>query len=509
MKRPNSKQPKERKPLTGSLPAGGGGTMIAHDLNGVWHNGIAGTEDNFMALDATGLPKDSGNKASDFAAAAHTHAHNDTTSKQGGSGSDFYHLPAPTANYIVRGNAAGTNAEYSDTIPDGIKATTQAAGDNTTKVATTAFVQTAVASVTGEVRFSPSSDMATIRTALADSTTPLIKFGAGTYDHGANNVIIAANKRLFLEGSNEWKVDAGNQVMTWTAADASRYWSISNDVRTVYWDAANSRFVKRWGEALPSIASSAEGFYAVLRDRKYLVSSTDVANNYLYVVETPYAVTKMDANGNTKAPYVAIFKPTSNVHIHGNLKITQNSGAPQKICSLVGLVDSSICADGELEFSQPSGSATAAGDAATCLISQIFNTRMNLALKKMYSTNSSTWWVWLQYTFKSYFYQMFEDVCLNYAGQTSGEHIGFHNTYLYGCNYVIAGGGLRTNSTAGLYPVVCGADFVYYEDPIIQGHSRDVETAIGTDAYGIAFGICLVGTGLSNRNTNGFLGTKP
>jgi hypothetical protein len=39
---------------------------IPHDLNGVSHNGIAGTEDNFMALDASGKPKDSESKASDF-----------------------------------------------------------------------------------------------------------------------------------------------------------------------------------------------------------------------------------------------------------------------------------------------------------------------------------------------------------------------------------------------------------------------------------------------------------
>ena len=41
---------------------------ILHDLDGVSHNGIAGTEDNFMALSADGLPKDSGFNAGDFEA---------------------------------------------------------------------------------------------------------------------------------------------------------------------------------------------------------------------------------------------------------------------------------------------------------------------------------------------------------------------------------------------------------------------------------------------------------
>jgi len=45
-----------------------------HGLNvSADHTGIPGTPNNFMALDASGLPKDSGSKASDFAATAHTH----------------------------------------------------------------------------------------------------------------------------------------------------------------------------------------------------------------------------------------------------------------------------------------------------------------------------------------------------------------------------------------------------------------------------------------------------
>ncbi|MBN1130396.1 MAG: DUF2793 domain-containing protein, partial [Chitinispirillaceae bacterium] len=35
------------------------------------HTGVTGTENNFMALNASGLPKDSGSKASDFSAAGH------------------------------------------------------------------------------------------------------------------------------------------------------------------------------------------------------------------------------------------------------------------------------------------------------------------------------------------------------------------------------------------------------------------------------------------------------
>jgi hypothetical protein len=45
-----------------------------HGLNAsADHTGIPGTPNNFMAIDAGGLPKDSGSKAADFAAAGHTH----------------------------------------------------------------------------------------------------------------------------------------------------------------------------------------------------------------------------------------------------------------------------------------------------------------------------------------------------------------------------------------------------------------------------------------------------
>ena len=46
-----------------------------HDLDGTDdHNGISGTENNFMAINASGLPKDSGSKAGDFATSDHSHA---------------------------------------------------------------------------------------------------------------------------------------------------------------------------------------------------------------------------------------------------------------------------------------------------------------------------------------------------------------------------------------------------------------------------------------------------
>lgn len=49
-------------------------SVTAHDLDGSAHNGITGTENNFMALNATGKPKDSGVSPSDFAADDHNHS---------------------------------------------------------------------------------------------------------------------------------------------------------------------------------------------------------------------------------------------------------------------------------------------------------------------------------------------------------------------------------------------------------------------------------------------------
>lgn len=48
----------------------------AHGIDsGTDHNGVSGaTENNFIAFNASGLPKDSGSKAGDFATAGHTHA---------------------------------------------------------------------------------------------------------------------------------------------------------------------------------------------------------------------------------------------------------------------------------------------------------------------------------------------------------------------------------------------------------------------------------------------------
>lgn len=48
-------------------------TPTAHALDGAEHTGITGVADNFMGIDASGKPKDSGSKAGDFAVAGHNH----------------------------------------------------------------------------------------------------------------------------------------------------------------------------------------------------------------------------------------------------------------------------------------------------------------------------------------------------------------------------------------------------------------------------------------------------
>jgi hypothetical protein len=61
-----------------------------HDLDSTSdHNGITGTEDNFMALDTNGLPKDSGKTASDFANSIHTHIETDITDLDHYTSADF------------------------------------------------------------------------------------------------------------------------------------------------------------------------------------------------------------------------------------------------------------------------------------------------------------------------------------------------------------------------------------------------------------------------------------
>lgn len=67
------------------------GGLSAHNLDGDYHNGIDGTEDNFMGIDANGLPKDSGSKASDFAVAAKGVTNGDSHDHNGGDGAQIDH----------------------------------------------------------------------------------------------------------------------------------------------------------------------------------------------------------------------------------------------------------------------------------------------------------------------------------------------------------------------------------------------------------------------------------
>jgi len=63
-----------------------------HNLNSTTdHLGLSGTgiEDNFMAIDANGLPKDSGQSASDFANASHNHVESDITDLDHYDSTDF------------------------------------------------------------------------------------------------------------------------------------------------------------------------------------------------------------------------------------------------------------------------------------------------------------------------------------------------------------------------------------------------------------------------------------
>lgn len=423
--------------------------------------------------------------------------------------------PAVEAGKIIRGKSDGTTWEASDTLPDDTKTKTQSPGTNNTTVATCAFVADAVATITGDVKFTPSSDISTILAALASATIPKIIFADGTYDFGANNVVLEGEKTIETIGFPVWKVDKGKSVRSKCYNDGA-YWAVTDAVRAFYWDSANSRFVKRSNVTLtlPTISSSSEGYYMTIRDRIYLIDHTDVANSYIYITETPKAVQRFDANSDTEMQYVAIFKPTKNLSINGNLRIEQNSGAPEVILHLVGLLDSAICygPKAPLRLYAPSGSGVAAGAACIGLVADVFNCDIGLDVRKTNTTNSSCWWVWTQYTFNSRFIENGSDIELNYAGSSSGDHLFYHNTHTYGCFFDHRINGVRTSTTAGATPVTRGVDYVYYEDITVRGHIRDVESAVGTypgtNAYCVGYGTCYAGTGSSYRNAAGLIATN-
>jgi hypothetical protein len=79
-----------------------------HDLTSSSdHGGITGTENNFIALNASGLPKDSGSKAGDFATSGHNHNHNSLNSIDGGG---TYHLSS--TDYTDLTDAGDSSLHY-------------------------------------------------------------------------------------------------------------------------------------------------------------------------------------------------------------------------------------------------------------------------------------------------------------------------------------------------------------------------------------------------------------
>lgn len=85
-----------------------------HDLDGTSdHTGITGVEDNFMGIDAVGLPKDSGSKASDFAVSGHNHDHAALTNLNSAS---YTHLTAANHTDLTDGGVTALHSHTNDHV---------------------------------------------------------------------------------------------------------------------------------------------------------------------------------------------------------------------------------------------------------------------------------------------------------------------------------------------------------------------------------------------------------
>jgi hypothetical protein len=84
-----------------------------HGLNSqADHDGIVGTPDNLMGIDANGLPKDSGKKASDFAEGDHTHLAEDVTDFDEEVGNHEDVAANTEARHKVKANAEDENPGF-------------------------------------------------------------------------------------------------------------------------------------------------------------------------------------------------------------------------------------------------------------------------------------------------------------------------------------------------------------------------------------------------------------
>jgi len=92
-----------------------------HNLNSTDdHTGVLGDENNFMALDENGLPKDSGSKAGDFAASGHNHTGTyEPADAAIQSHISSAHAPADANNYVHPSGDGNSHVPTTGTENDG------------------------------------------------------------------------------------------------------------------------------------------------------------------------------------------------------------------------------------------------------------------------------------------------------------------------------------------------------------------------------------------------------
>jgi len=127
-----------------------------------------------------------------------------------GNGSSIVTASTTIPGSAIAGNIPGNAANLTGapTLPNGTAATTQTAGDATTKLATDAFVSTAV---TGVLKYVCAAGTITLSGTLASGTTAAVGSATCTGITSADTVIATFNGNIFTVGG--W-IPSSNGVLT-------------------------------------------------------------------------------------------------------------------------------------------------------------------------------------------------------------------------------------------------------------------------------------------------------
>jgi len=484
-------------------------TAPAHDLDGASHNAFAGaTADHFLSFTAGGKIQDSGKKP----AQVQTDLGTDTNAALAGTdgtpsvlnpyvtNSDPRNNPAPAiadANKIVVQNATGDGYEVTDTIPDGTKAVTQAAGTDDETLATTKFVQAAVASIVGDVRVTTATAISTILAYMADQTTLIVRFAAGDYDFGTNNLIWGDSiygKKVVCEGLVNWQFANGYGVQTWTAANAARYYEPTNAAVpeerawTVAWSSANQRFDKTetGGGSDTNFPSLTTAWKLALHGKLYTCDATS-STTYVKVASADVPVDNVLGANNA-----ALFQPTYRLILDGDLRITGKTGHVGKLLDLNGLVNSDLCSKGNIEIcrTDASGAITRSFD-----IKNGYRSKVKICQDNAYHTGTTKLW----HGYASHLIDFvidwngtnFKMSCGNLSADI--EHIGLHNAYVDYMYLICNGNKIQTTvgnntyvTTTRLVDVNPGGTLIFYPSTLYDATYTNGKAGSSAKAYASA-----------------------